>query len=321
MAAADNSNKTALLVNAWYNNSPWLYVLFPLSLIYWAVITVRRCLFKLRVFKASKVSVPVIVVGNVTAGGTGKSPVVISLVKYLLSQGYKPGVVSRGYGSKAPHYPYSVTADTDASCSGDEPLMIAKATGVPVVIASNRKAAADAVIQLHQCNVIIADDGLQHYALKRDIEIVVIDGKRKFGNGMLLPMGPMRESVKRIDSVDFCIYNNGKAPSDAGHYSMQLTPQPLINLVGDVGEINPHRFFNTLAAAGYQTINHPFDDHHAFQQSDLLFNDDLPVVMTEKDAVKVTKFAKNNYWYLPVVATISEEFYASIHQRLQKLNH
>ncbi|MGK0442609.1 MAG: tetraacyldisaccharide 4'-kinase [Pseudohongiellaceae bacterium] len=347
MTGKENKAKTAFIVEAWYKQSKWLYLLFPVTVIYYLLISLRQLFYRAGLFKSYRANIPVIVVGNITAGGTGKSPVVIALAKYLNQQGFKPGVISRGYGSNVPSYPFLVKPNNDPKQAGDEPLMIAKSTQLPVMISANRGDSIEQLILAYNCNVIIADDGLQHHALARDIEIVVIDGERLFGNKFLLPMGPLREPLKRLDSVDFQLYNGGNCPQSyhdnyiknytaakpthSHCYGMQLSPEPLINILSSMpkdsavvlnkvhavsGIGNPQRFFNTLKSLGYDIIEHAFDDHHSYQPQDLEFGDDLPVVMTEKDAVKVTAFAKTNYWYLPVTAVIDESFFQRIESRL-----
>lgn len=279
---------------------------------------------------AYRAPLPVIIVGNITAGGNGKTPVVVWLVEQLLAQGLKPGVVSRGYGGKAPYYPYFVENDTSTDIAGDEPVLIRRRTGVPVAVAPVRSDAVKLLLK-HDVDVIITDDGLQHYALERDIELVVIDGQRRFGNQYLLPLGPLRESCQRLDEVDFLICNGGRPHTNEA--AMHLAPSELINIktgarccvtaltqvVAMAGIGHPPRFFSTLEALGVKPIVcQPFADHQAFTYQTLLelAQQGQHLVMTEKDAVKCYAFAEDNWWYLPVDAVISEPQGSAIIKRI-----
>ena len=324
-----------LIEKVWFQGHPakWLIVplLLPLSVIFAVLSFFRRSAYQFGLFKQIKMSVPVVVVGNIGIGGNGKTPVTLYLVEKLTEQGIKVGVVSRGYGSKAPHYPYQVTDESSAEAAGDEPLLIVKRSGVPVVIGADRIEACQCLIELG-CELIIADDGLQHYRLARDFEFVVVDGKRLFGNGFLLPAGPLRETTKRINRAD-CVIVNGLSSWQklASTFAlplltMQLKARQVVNvksgavveldtfltqnLAGDkcvnalAGIGDPQRFFNTLEQVGFTlTTVIGFVDHQAFSAHDLQqFANDRPLLMTEKDAVKCSGFAQDNYWYLPVDA-------------------
>ncbi|MCR8921893.1 tetraacyldisaccharide 4'-kinase [Dasania sp. GY-MA-18] len=336
MTAQQTSAKQHRLAKAWYSKALWPQLLLPLSLLYGLLISLRAYCYRLGLIKSYRAPVPVIIVGNIAVGGTGKTPVVVALAKYLKAQGYQPGIISRGYGSQAPHYPYAVTENSNALESGDEPLLIARASQCPLVIAADRPAAARYLLAQYHCDIIIADDGLQHYALQRDIEIVVVDGQRQFGNGWLLPAGPLREPLSRLKQVDYQLYNGGSAPASPHCYAMQLQPQALVNLhtgaslsteqwphkhtvhaVAGIG--NPQRFFNSLKALGFNTISHSFADHHHYSASDLQFNDELAIIMTEKDAVKVASFATESMWYLPVSCEITTKFYQRLAKQLATL--
>lgn len=335
----------ARLVRSWYHKSPWLYLLLPLSLLYGLVSVIRRRLYQSGLLASSQSPVPLIVVGNISVGGTGKTPLVIALVKALQQAGYKPGIISRGYGSQAPQYPFKVTAQCSALQAGDEPLLMARRTGVPVVIDALRSRALTALLASNDCDVVISDDGLQHYALQRDIEIVVVDAARGFGNRWLLPAGPLRETVSRLQAVDFIVANGTNSESlaampttTAAVYSMQLKPAMLhstaqdktlsmdnwpysktVHAVAGIG--NPQRFYATLQQLGFSVIAHSFDDHHQFVGADIDFADDLPVIMTEKDAVKIAALATPvNSWYLPVDASIDAGFYKGLIDRVQHLS-
>ncbi len=305
-------------------------LLWPLSQLFGAISRRKRRQYVDGKKIAYRAPVPVVIVGNITAGGNGKTPVVVWLVEQLLAQGLKPGVVSRGYGGKAPYYPYFVESDTRTDIAGDEPVLIRRRTGVPVAVAPVRSEAVKLLLK-HDVDVIITDDGLQHYALARDLELVVIDGQRRFGNQHLLPLGPLRESCQRLNEVDFLICNGGQAqPNEAAMY---LAPSELINIktgarcaatsltavVAMAGIGHPPRFFATLEALGVNpVVCQPFADHQAFTQQTLL---DLAqqgqhLVMTEKDAVKCYSFAEDNWWYLPVDAVISEPQASAIIKRI-----
>ncbi len=263
---------------------------------------------------------PIIVVGNISVGGTGKTPFVIWLVQRLQQWGFRPGVISRGYGGRSPVYPLRVDGGTDPALCGDEPLLIALRTGAPVAVAPDRVAAARLLAEEDAVDVIVTDDGLQHYRLPRDMEICVVDGARGLGNRQLLPAGPLRESSRRLLEVDWVVVNDGRfeSPSPTLHFSLTggpafslLTEQtrPLsdfsqVHAVAGIG--NPERFFTSLEAEGLSLHRHAFGDHHRYRPDDLAFGDGLPVIMTEKDAVKCRAFADDRLWSRPVEARLSE---------------
>lgn len=317
------------LSNLWYTKKNFLiYLLVPLAIFYKAIIFLRRLLYQSGFKKISYFPVPVIIVGNITVGGTGKTPLVIWLAEQLKAAGYKPGIVSRGYGGKSKHYPCFVAQDSAATQVGDEPLLIHRKTLCPVVVDPNRVRAVQMLLNKTDCNVVISDDGLQHYALGRAVEIAVIDGERRFGNGFCLPAGPLREPVSRLKTVNF-IVTNGLAKN--GEYTMQLIPkdfrqiinpsnthfinQTNIHAIAGIG--NPQRFFNTLRNMGLNIIEHPFPDHHNFQPQELDFGPDAIVVMTAKDAIKCEKFANSGYWYLDVEAEISDNLLRKLLEQLK----
>lgn len=324
-------------VDAWYKEmyiSTWM---MPLSLLYVDVMRLRRFLYRIGWYKSTRLPVPVIIVGNITVGGTGKTPLVIWLVELLKQQGYKPGVISRGYGGVADSGPLLVSADSDTALVGDEAVLLAGRCDCPVVINRDRPAAARMLLANYPCDVIISDDGLQHYALQRDIEIVVIDGQRRFGNGYCLPAGPLREPQERLRQVDLVVVNGKAAELQPGEFAMHCQGEVFVNLasaerkaVADfrnrdchalAGIGNPARFFAQLAAAGINCTTHAFPDHHAYQVADLQFKDDKPLLMTEKDAVKCRSFAQDRYWYLPVSAELPMAFAQQLLKLLKEKYH
>lgn len=311
-----------MIARIWSGESPLWRLLLPLSWLYGLVSGAIRLMYRLGLKRAWRAPVPVVVVGNLTAGGNGKTPVVIWLVEQLQKRGIRPGVVSRGYGGKATHYPLLLTADTTTAEAGDEPVLIYQRTGVPVAVSPVRSDAVQALLAGHAVDIIITDDGLQHYALARDKEIVVIDGVRRFGNGWWLPAGPMRERASRLQSVDAVIVNGGQAKP--GEIPMHLQPSMAVNLltgerkaveqlsalVAMAGIGHPPRFFATLEQCGARPEKRvPLADHQALVkgQVDALTVPGQSLIMTEKDAVKCRAFAKENWWYLPVDAELSGE--------------
>lgn len=218
---------TNWLLRKWYSSRPLFFWLIPFATVYRCIIFLRRWLYRHHWFKSTKFSVPVIVVGNITVGGTGKTPCVIALTKLLREAGFRPGIISRGYGGHALHYPQWVNPISDPALVGDEAVLLARATQCPVVVAPKRVLAAKELLTNTDCNVLLSDDGLQHYALARTLEIAVIDGQRRLGNGFCLPAGPLREPEKRLNEVDFIICNDGDV--QAGEYAMHLLPQPIIS--------------------------------------------------------------------------------------------
>ncbi len=309
-----------MIERIWSGRSPLWLLLWPLSLLYGAISVLIRLSYQRGWRKSWRAPCPVIVVGNLTAGGNGKTPVVIWLVQALQQRGMRAGVVSRGYGGKAERYPLRVTADTHTALAGDEPVLIAQRTQAPVAVAPERRLAVEALLADHALDVIITDDGLQHYALQRDREIVVVDGARRFGNGWWLPAGPMRERASRLQDVNAVIVNGGEA--QAGEISMTLQPGLAVNLLtGDTASLDqlpaivamagighPTRFFNTLKQQGVSPVAEvAFADHHAYSEDELarLTQAGQCLLMTEKDAVKCRGFAQKHWWYLPVDAHLS----------------
>ena len=286
------------------------------------LVLARRFFYRVGLKKIAYFSVPVIVVGNITVGGTGKTPLVIWLANFFKAKGYQPGIVSRGYGGRAPSYPQLVQPQSDPREVGDEALLLLLNTVCPVVVDPLRTQAAAKLLATTDCNLIISDDGLQHYALHRNIEIAVVDGVRRFGNGFCLPAGPLREPPSRLTEVDFVVCNGeGKG----NEYSMKLLPGFFTQLVEPTNRVtvdhfknrilhavvgigNPMRFLNLLRSLGLNIVEHIFPDHYLFKAADIDFGDNSLVIMTEKDAVKCKEFADERHWYLPVSAQLPEEF-------------
>ena len=300
----------------WYERSAPPWWLLPLSLIYGVAAGSRRYLYAKHVRRSTRVSSPVVVVGNLSAGGTGKTPLVCWLIAHLSALGFKPGVVTRGYGGSSGNVRLVGPSD-DPNVVGDESILLARRTGVPVAVGRNRPAASQLLVNAG-CDVVVSDDGLQHYALARDCEIVVIDGDRRFGNGWLLPAGPLRETRARMACADAIVVNGGRALLD-GALSMRLEAKNALNLLGEAakpldefagrsvhavaGIGNPERFFNMLRAHGIEVVGHPLPDHARLHITDIFFPDERPVLMTEKDAVKCEGIAGAQHWYVPVTAS------------------
>lgn len=316
--------------DVWYKDAFLGILMLPLAYVFSDIVRLRRFFYVKGLKKSHKLPVPVIVVGNITVGGTGKTPLVIWLADLLKNAGYQPGVISRGYGGNSEHWPLMVSGDSDVKQVGDEPLLIAQQTQLPVVIGPDRVASATQLLASYPCNVIISDDGLQHYKLARDIEIIVVDGVRRFGNGYMLPAGPLREPVARLQSVDFVVVNVEKYTDS--EFAMQLIGEVAVNIsTGErkalkafgqtechalAGIGHPERFFKMLEHAGINCITHSFPDHYAFDTNDINFRDDKPVLMTEKDAVKCTVIADIRHWFVPVAAVPEPAFGEQLLKRL-----
>jgi len=316
----------------WYTRNPWLLLLTPVSLVYHLAVLLRRYAYRTGLRRSQRISVPVIVVGNLTVGGTGKTPLVAWLAGFLRAAGYRPGIIARGYKGKASNWPQQVRPDSDPKMVGDEAVMLAGKGRCPMAVGPDRVAAAKALVKHSDCNLILSDDGLQHYALGRDVEIVVIDGIRRFGNGLFLPAGPLREPRKRINEADLVVVN-GLGPGSEHQMKMHLeemcklsSPDECIRIaamrrqpvhaIAGIG--NPDRFFLALRQAGLTVEEHAFPDHYAYREQDLDFGDDRPVLMTEKDAVKCRAFARNNFWYVPVTVEMPANFGHCLLELLEK---
>lgn len=316
----------------WYSKNLVATSLVPLSWVFRGIAATRRWLFSMGILSRQRLPVPVIVVGNITVGGTGKTPLVIWLANFLREQGYRPGIISRGYGGQARNWPQQVRTDSDPKAIGDEAIVIARRAGCPMAVGPDRVATARSLLSHHDIDILISDDGMQHYKLARDMEVAVIDGVRRLGNGYFLPAGPLREGRERLQSVDLIIANGIAGP---GEYLMKVEKQKLhqVNNPGNTMEVkelagkavhamaaigHPERFFKLLSKEGLQLTRHEFADHYFFKQEDIQFGDQNPVIMTEKDAVKCTPAPGDHYWYLAISVVPDDRFSAML---LDKLNH
>jgi tetraacyldisaccharide 4'-kinase len=319
------------LARIWYEGAAvpwWLSALVP---VYRGLRALHLAPYRFGLRRAARIRATVIVVGNITAGGSGKTPLVIALAEALRLRGYKPGVVSRGYGGSE-RGPLLLDDVPTPARVGDEPCLIRRRTGVEVAVGRDRARAAQLLLE-RGVNVVIADDGLQNPSFARDVEICVIDGQRRFGNGRLLPAGPLREPLARLQDIPLRVCNGGAA--QPGETPMRLvgdvavpvertaTTRPLdafagqrVHAVAGIG--NPERFFVGLRAHGIEVVAHAFPDHHAFVPADFAFGDELPVLMTEKDAVKCTSFATAKFWCVPVRAQLPESFFDSVVALMQR---
>jgi tetraacyldisaccharide 4'-kinase len=305
------------LERSWYQPFGWSWLLLPLSLVFALLSALRRTLFRIGVLKSTALPVPVVVVGNISVGGTGKTPVTLWLCDYLRQQGWKPGIVSRGYGVKL-KAPVLVHVENDSPATvGDEPYLLASRSSCPVVVCPNRVKAAQFLLAHSDCNIVVSDDGLQHYALGRDLEIILLDGSRGLGNGLLLPAGPLREGAWRLKRADLVLSNSVKSSFTPHMFELQpdnarallneqqhLAAGSAVTLVSGIG--NPRRFTRSVAQMGYHsTASRFFADHYAFRAED--FTDVTgPLLMTEKDAVKCRPFAQSDWFYLPVSARLPQ---------------
>lgn len=325
------------LQKQWAVFTYWHMLLLPISWLFWLLSALRRFFYRVNIFKSYRLAVPVIVVGNINVGGTGKTPFVIWLAEQLKLSGYMPGIISRGYGGKAGELMQALP-DTNPTLVGDEPVLIAHRTHCPVFVSSDRIQAGESLLrQFPECNVIISDDGLQHYRMQRDVEIVIYDAAKAFGNGALLPAGPLRESVNRLSAVDAVICNDNSQETNAvtNFFNMQLLSGEFYNLaqpaltasaadfagkkifaIAGIG--NPQRFFSQLSELGLHFDSRAFADHYLYSLDDFAnINADI-ILMTEKDAVKCRSFALKNFWVLPVSALIKKDLMPIILNKLNK---
>jgi len=311
------------LLDIWYKDHFIGAALLPSGFLFSDFVKFRRWLYKIGVKKSEALPVPVIIVGNITVGGTGKTPLCIYLANLLQNEGYRVGIISRGYGGDV--VTKMVSSNSKAAEVGDEALLMVQRTNCPIAVGAKRVETGNFLLKHSPCDVILADDGLQHYALKRDIEIAVIDGERRFGNSICLPAGPLREPIERLNTVDFVIVNGESTENTAWHeWEMRLIGEVAVNLLtGEkkpladfkntecraiAGIGNPERFFKQLEKAGLSNrTDYSFPDHHFFTADEIIFKTQ-PVFMTEKDAVKCKSFATENHWFVPVNVQLSAEF-------------
>ena len=307
----------------WYSQNPVAWLLLPVTAIYCLLVFIRRFFYRTGILKSYKLSAPVVIVGNITVGGTGKTPLLIALCELLKSQGYKPGVISRGYGGDF-EGERLIKASDNADVVGDEPCLIYARTQCPMAVGRDRVAAAKLLLADNDCDIILSDDGLQHYRMQREIEIAIVDNDRQFGNGFCLPSGPLREPVTRLNQVDIVVDHYSDAGIDIREDNFSLKFSDAVNLnsnesikldsfkgspvhaVAGIG--HPKRFFDQLIRQGLDVIEHEQPDHYKYTATDFQFNDDFDVLMTEKDAVKCCSFSADNLWYIPVSAELSNSF-------------
>ena len=318
-------DQVSFIEDSWYKKRLWLWILWPFSRLVKSLVIRRRNKFLLNSDLSWKPNIPVIVVGNIIVGGSGKTPFVIWLSKVLEEQGYKPGIVSRGYGSKSNQYPLVINDDSRVEDSGDEPLIIHRNTNRPVCISPNRTQAVKKLLEDTDTDIVISDDGLQHYKLGRDLEIVIFDGLRGIGNSLCLPAGPLREPIERIKDADFIVSSTKRLNIEEIHEDSLMTYKPLewvrlsdnrrfpakdwplsrnVHAVAGIG--NPSKFYNTLTDLGLNLVEHSFPDHYQFKEEDLSFEDNHPILMTEKDAVRCMGMKNKNLWYLSIEAEIKD---------------
>ncbi|WP_026470593.1 tetraacyldisaccharide 4'-kinase [Alkanindiges illinoisensis] len=327
---------------AWATQSAWLNFLRPLSSLYGLAISCRRYLYEQKILKSYRAPVPVMVIGNITVGGSGKTPLIIELVNFLHYFGLNVAVISRGYGGQGP-FPRIVEDDDTPDIVGDEPVLIVQQTDVMMAVGPNRQQAIELILQHTIPDLILSDDGLQHLALQRDLEWIVLDVDRGLGNQQLLPAGFLREPASRLQTAT--VIEHGKAAqtdltmqlescallpliatTKAGTAKTGLNPRPQagarVHAVAGIGV--PQRFFNSLKELGFELIEHAFPDHHDYQPSDLDFDEHLPIITTSKDAVKIQRFAhllpEKDIWILPVQAQLSKACYELLLQQLKDLN-
>ncbi len=310
------------LQQLWYGRSSLSLLLAPLAGLFCGLVTLRRAAYRAGLRKSWRAPVPILVVGNINIGGVGKTPLVVWLVRHLQAQGYRPGVVSRGYGGQAKQWPQQVRPDSDVTIVGDEAVVIARQTKAPMAVAPDRVVAIQSLLEHADVDIVISDDGLQHYAMQRDLEIVVVDGVRRFGNGWCFPAGPLREPESRLHSVDL-IVNNGT--SMRGEFAMMRRLGRVYSLLDEnrsaeldsfkgqtlhavAGIGYPERYFRQLSGLGLDIQRHAFADHHTYSVKDLQFDDDAPVLMTAKDAVKCQAFADQRLWVVDLELELDPVF-------------
>jgi tetraacyldisaccharide 4'-kinase len=317
----------ARIEHYWQIDHLFVRLLAPIAALFCMVATLRRRAYLRGWLQVQRLGVPVIIVGNITVGGSGKTPFLIWLAGYLRAAGLRVGVISRGYGGRSRIWPQLVSENSDPVQVGDEPVLISRRTGCPLAVGPDRVAAGNHLLAHHAVDVILSDDGMQHYRLGRDMEIAVMDQSRGLWNGRCLPAGPLRERPARLDGVDLVVTHgpNGVMQLEGsdfihlkdGHTSNAADFVPKkVHAIAGIGD--PARFFCALRALEFDTIEHAFPDHYAFRASDITFGDGMPVVMTEKDAVKCREFAGDEHWYLPVQAKVAPQVGQEILRKLKR---
>jgi tetraacyldisaccharide 4'-kinase len=318
----------------WYGHHPVVIALLPWSWLFCWLVRLRQQAYRYGLWRSYSVSVPLITVGNLTVGGTGKTPLVVWISQLLRQHGFTPGIISRGYGGRAQCYPQIVDINSNSAEVGDEPVLLARQTGCKVAVAPRRLLAAKELVANYACDVLISDDGLQHYALRPDITIAVVDGKRRYGNGHCLPAGPLREPLSRLQDITFHVCKGeGFASEFAMQYQMHwlhqvadnMVKQPLTALSGQTvhalaGIGNPQHFFTQLREHGLNLHCHEFPDHYHYTPKDIQFADNFPILMTEKDAVKCQAFATPKLWYLPITVKLPTSFGTQLLNQLRRIH-
>jgi len=323
------------LESYWYRPNRIVWLLLPLSWLYCLVAIIRRKLYQLNIKKSYAARAPVVVIGNIVAGGSGKTPLLIALCEFVQARGYKAGVVSRGYGGTFTGVKQVAETD-DAALVGDEPLMVHQRTGVPVVVGADRVAAISYLLANNECDIVFSDDGLQHYRMRRDLELAVVDVERRFGNGFCIPAGPLRERISRLNEVDLIIYSGNTGSSDGKEagteecsYQLKITKIQRLNskecrdisdfsgnevhAVAGIG--NPSRFFRQLENQGLSVRSHAFSDHHRYRQKDFSGWTEECIIMTEKDSVKCRNLPLTDAW----VVTVNSELSTGLKARLEDI--
>ncbi|HEV2110330.1 MAG TPA: tetraacyldisaccharide 4'-kinase [Gammaproteobacteria bacterium] len=330
------SGFSAWLLRTWYSPRPaWFFI--PLAWLFWLLSGLRRSAYTLGLLRTASLPVPVVVAGNISVGGTGKTPFVVWLAAALVARGHKAGIVSRGYGGAARRRPVLVTPDSAPAVAGDEAVLLARRTGLPMAVCGDRVAAAELLCSRYTLDLLISDDGLQHHRLPRQLEVVLLDGARGLGNGWLLPAGPLREPEHRLDTADLIVikrvgegrftWPGALYMSLAADTAVSLADgrrRPLAEFAGQAvhalaGIADPGQFFATLEAAGLRVDGRPLADHATLRPTDLEFPDAAPVFMTEKDAVKCTGLSLPRHWYVEASARFTDADQALVLERVQRM--
>ena len=312
--------------NQYYKKSNWIYLFVPLSIFFYCISSLKKYLYKNEFLKTIKIKVPVLIIGNITLGGTGKTPLALDLIEKFLKKGLKPAIISRGYRGSASNIT-EVYESSDVSAVGDEALLIKTKSKIPVFIGKDRVSGAKILLKKYpETSIIISDDGLQHHRLERDYEIIVVDSQRQFGNGLIFPAGPLREGISRLKQVDAVVYKG--VNNNSNFYQMKYITKHFKNLLTNKKAIlkdikdkkivaitaigNPESFFSTLEGYDLKFKKVIFNDHYLFDKNDFIKYADYNIVMTEKDAIKCKKFATKNFWVLPLETKVDERLFRNI---------